>query len=167
MGRKWIPILGVGVLLMLAVGCDTESTTTTSGGGSSTVNDTGGGDGLCSHPDNAIVDDGAGEHGAECVSDTDCRYGRCVSSPLITGDAFSFCTKQCNCGVNSECADDVGANGQPATCLRFGLTYYPDEPDTAYCHQVCTSLDDCLALSPNYTHCENAPVGVKKVCVAR
>ncbi|MEC9071216.1 MAG: hypothetical protein VX938_02510 [Myxococcota bacterium] len=173
----WSRILSVGLTVFLLVGCDSDqSPTTTTGGGGGDVTpsngDTGGtggggGDGLCSHPDNTIVDEGAGQHGAECISDVDCRYGRCVSSPLVTGGAFSFCTKQCNCGVNSTCSDDVGANGQPATCLRFGVTSYPDEPDTAYCAQICTSLTDCLALSDKYTHCENAPVGVKKICVAR
>jgi len=162
--------LVAGLLLIQLVGCDADQRPTSSAGGGSgdvsTNGDGNGGEGLCSHADNMIVDEGAGQHGVECVSDIDCRYGRCVSSPLISGGVFSFCTKQCNCGVNSECSADVGDNGQPATCLRFGLTYYPDEPDTAYCAQVCTSLDDCLALSDKYTHCENAPVGVKKVCVA-
>ena len=163
------PWIGCWLVILLLCACDADTGTTSVGGGDS--GSTGGGDtqndGLCSHPDNAIIDASAGAHGSECTSNSDCQYGRCVSSPLITGGALSFCTKQCNCGANSVCADDVGANGEPATCLRFGATYYPDEPDTAYCAQICKSLDDCLALSAGYTHCETAPVGVQKVCVAK
>ena len=162
-----------GVLVLCAlmiVSCDssdsdgsssTSSSSTTTGG-----TNTGNGssdDGLCSYADNVVSNPEGGYQGDECTQDSDCRYGTCISSPLVTGDQFKICTKQCNCGANSECSADGRVDGLDSTCLRFGVSYYPDEPMTAFCQRECTSVSDCKSFSDKYTDCR-VLVGVTKVC---
>lgn len=120
-------------------------------------------EGVCGQEPNAVDDPEAGTHGAECAEDTDCQYGVCVGSPLVTGELFKMCTKQCSCGENSECSADPKFNGMGATCLRFGEAIYPDEPMVAYCQHTCLSVADCAALSDQYNACVII-VGATKVC---
>ena len=177
--RNYSTLGGCLILTLALIACDSD--TGSSSGGPSVGNGDGtgsgdigsvdggnggggdNGDGLCSHPDNVLSNPSGGTHGAECTDDSDCQYGLCVTSPLVSGGAFSFCTKQCNCGANSSCKDDTGSGGQLGECLRFGLSSYPDEPDTAYCQQTCSSLADCQDLSDKYTACKIV-VGTRKVC---
>jgi hypothetical protein len=120
-------------------------------------------DGVCSFGDNAVTNEAGGVHGDTCDSDDDCRYGTCISSPLVTGGAFKICTKQCNCGENSECSSDGKVDGFESTCLRFGLSVYPDEPMTAFCQRECLSVADCKSFSELYTDCR-VVVGATRVC---
>jgi hypothetical protein len=159
------------VLLLCAfalVGCDVEdgdhngATTSTLDGGSSA--DVGSApEGQCPFAANEVTNPEGGYQGDECTTDDDCRYGTCLSSPLVTGDQFKICTKQCNCGENSECSADGRVDGLDSTCLRFGLSVYPDEPMTAFCQRECTTLSDCQSFSEKYTDCR-VLVGVTKVC---
>jgi hypothetical protein len=120
-------------------------------------------DGQCPYAANVVTNPEGGYQGDECTTDDDCRYGTCVSSPLVTGDQFKICTKQCNCGENSECSADGRVDGLDSTCLRFGLSVYPDEPMTAFCQRECTTVSDCQSFSEKYTDCR-VLVGVTKVC---
>ena len=165
------------VLLLCAltlIACDandddqtsSSGTAASSNGGTDAGTNTGTGssdDGMCSYEDNVISNPEGGFQGDECTEDSDCRYGTCVSSPLVTGDQFKFCTKQCNCGVNSECSADGRVDGLDSTCLRFGVSSYPDEPMTAFCQRECSSVSDCKSFSEKYTDCR-VIVGVTKGC---
>jgi hypothetical protein len=120
-------------------------------------------DGICSFAENEVANEEGGVHGDICDSDDDCRYGTCFSSPLITGGTFKICTKQCNCGENSECSSDGKVEGFESTCLRFGVSVYPDEPMTAFCQRECSSVADCKSFSELYTDCR-VVVGATRVC---
>jgi len=120
-------------------------------------------DGVCSFDANAIIHPDGGVHGDECETSEDCEYGTCVSSPMVTGGLFKICTKQCNCGENSECSADGKVDGFESTCLRFGPSSYPDEPLTAFCQRECLSVSDCKSFSELYTDCR-VTVGATRVC---
>ena len=163
-------IFALMLCALLVFSCDTNDDDEPSSSSGSSSNGTvdggdggGGDDGLCSYEDNVVSNPSGGYQGDECEQDSDCRYGTCVSSPLVTGDQFKFCTKQCNCGANSECSADGLVDGLDSTCLRFGVNSYPDEPMTAYCQRECTSVSDCKSFSDKYTDCR-VLVGVTKVC---
>ena len=142
-------LLFVSALLMAS--CDASS------GSSSTASD-----GECPFAAQSVLDATALLHGSQCTTDDDCQYGQCVTSPLVTGQSFKFCTKQCACGENSQCSDD----GAGFTCLRYGPSY-PDEPYTAFCAPTCSSVADCAGLGP-YTACMNiAGAGIDEVCVVQ
>lgn len=105
-------------------------------------------------------------HGVPCTEETaaDCMYGICELKPFSTDEAIGICTKSCTACENSDCASE-NMDGMSFTCLRasgFG----------EQCVPKCTSLSDCLKISPQYTHCTNNPpwseygsIGVYKFCV--
>jgi hypothetical protein len=118
--------------------------------------------GECPHEDQVVLDASALPHGAQCISNEDCQYGQCVTSELVSGFDFKFCTKQCACGENSQCSQD----GAGFTCLRYGPSY-PDEPYTAFCAPTCATAADCTSLGP-YTACTNIDgAGIQDVCVVK
>lgn len=102
------------------------------------------------HPEGAL-------HGQPCESASDCLYGVCHTSPTIAG--FSFCTKACDCGINSECVNENGG-GWSFVCQRFSPTQL-NETMRAFCTQECTSVADC---PPDYDDCQ-VVTGDRRICV--
>ncbi len=99
-------------------------------------------------------------HSQPCVSDDECLYGVCHSSPAIA--SFAFCTKECACGPNSPCNDENGG-GWEFVCQQYDGGAWPGESVTSVCTQVCNTVADCPVL---YNACERL-TGSRKVCLQR
>jgi hypothetical protein len=92
--------------------------------------------------------------GAGCELDCECETGFCYDEEYL-GD-FRFCTRRCNSGCNT------GIEGGPMyTCLLFGglLAEEHDLKITDVCQRICSSLDDCKALSSSYDACGSSKPG--------
>lgn len=111
-----------------------------------------------------IINENGKLHGEGCLSDNECKYGRCVNAPIVTGGAFKICTKDCTCGALSECDDDNTENGT-YQCMR--LSPSDPEPITNMCVPICPGEDFCKSINEKYS-CDYPLKGTaRKTCLVK
>jgi hypothetical protein len=115
-----------------------------------------------------VIHPEADEVGAQCAADEDCQFGMCYKGEMTTG-AAGFCSKPCDCGEGSDCADH-GFFGESSEayflCQRPGAGS-PDRVSglTAFCAPQCFTLADCGEYGAFYTACDLPSSGsIRKFC---
>ncbi len=93
--------------------------------------------------------DGTKPLGAGCAQHCECETGYCYDEDFL-GD-FRFCTRACE----GSCNDGVGDGVEENKCLNLNNSKFADFEltETRICAPVCSSVDDCLALSSEYDAC--------------
>lgn len=104
-------------------------------------------------------------HGSPCTQDSECKYGKCLQSPVAS---FKFCSKNCSCGANSACSDDPANNGTTYACARKRTG---SSSNAEQCLLRCSTVADCQKVDSRYTKCDFIPdtidisSGAAKVCM--
>ena len=95
--------------------------------------------------------------GAGCAQHCECETGYCYDEAFL-GD-FRFCTRACE----GSCNEGTGAGVEENKCLNLNNSKFAefDLTETWLCAPVCSSLDDCLALSSEYDACGFGPSGTQ------
>ena len=117
------------------------------------------------------------DFGIACTSDNECLHGTCLmpaDEGNVTNNVFGFCTRGCDC----DDASDAKLSSEDDTyhCVYPGGCFI-GESQGAWRHAVlkCSSIDDCQAVDPRYTHCattdsmtvvEDTCGSLRKVCQA-
>ncbi len=109
------------------------------------------------------------DNGMICAEDSECKYGICYKGELTAGAPDKgFCTKKCDCGEGSNCADD----GMLTTTEPYLICQRPagsaNEPFKAFCIPQCLgSVDDCSRYGDGFTTCAQPSTGYTTRTVCR
>lgn len=106
--------------------------------------------------DYSTTDLGAGKGlGEACTEHYECRYGLCLppGDGNLVNTQFGFCTRGCDCGDTT--TQLTAAEKESYVCLL------PPGNQGRWRHVVpkCHSVDDCKALSPQWTQCKQLTSG--------
>ena len=114
-------------------------------------------------PPIVVVNPDGLDNGWICNTHDECKYGICYRGELTEGGpGVGFCTKLCDCGEGSNCADDGGftATDPYLKCQRPSGS--ANEPLKAFCAPQCYSLADCARYGDAFTSCAPPSSGVPK-----
>lgn len=117
-----------------------------------------------------VIHPEAGDMGAQCAADEDCQFGQCYKGEMTAGDAaIGFCSKPCDCGEGSDCADH-GFFGDSSEALFLCQRPGAGSADrasglTAFCAPQCWTLAYCEAWGAFYNACDLPSSGsIRKFC---
>ncbi len=126
-------------------------------------------DGQCPYPANTVTNASGLLHGIACTDNSQCKYGVCTKTAMQQGKSSTtgVCTKQCSCGINSQCSDDNDANkGLEFTCI------FASSGPGRECGVVCKNDTDCKNINSNQPFCIDSIKGVlssgaRKICASK
>lgn len=117
------------------------------------ADNTAGSDGLCPYPDQYVKVPTGKLHGEPCSADADCKWGICSKTSLQAGGTGAgICTKQCNCGLGSQCSDDNTSSAQ-FTCI------FASSGGKKECARSCKTDAECASWNPALPHCSSSGGG--------